>query len=128
MTTPDAITPIPLDATYCRDLGNAAVRFLHAGNSGAMVSIQDGALVPISFADLREPSTGKTKVRLVDTKSEGFRVAREYMIRLEPAYFAHAEWVDTLARAAGLSVGELRRRFEPSLSRSNERWSEPDHF
>ena len=59
--------PIPFDAEYCRDLGYSAVRFLLSGGSGAMVSIQGGRLVPIPFDDLREPATGKTKVRLVDT-------------------------------------------------------------
>ena len=75
--------PIPFDAEYCRDLGYSAVRFLAGGGTGAMVSIQGGRLVPIPFDDLRDPATGKTRVRLVDTASEGFRVARAYMIRPE---------------------------------------------
>ena len=104
--------PIPFDAEYCRDLGYGAVRFLVGGGSGAMVSIQGGRLVPIPFDDLREPETGKTKVRLVDTASEGFRVARAYMIRLEAEDFAHAAWVDRLADAAHLSPGAFRQRFE----------------
>jgi 6-phosphofructokinase 1 len=77
-----------------------------------MVSIQGGRLVPIPFADLRDPDTGATKVRLVDIHSEGFRVAREYMIRLEAADFEHAAWVDRLADAARLTPGEFRQRFE----------------
>src|SRR5918912_1389110 len=74
--------PIPYDAAYCRALGYSAIRYLLAGGSGAMVSIQGGRLVPLAFADIREPETGKTRVRLVDATSEGYRVAREYMIRL----------------------------------------------
>ena len=104
--------PIPFDAEYCRDLGYSAVKFLLGGGSGAMVSIQGGRLVPIPFDDLREPETGKTKVRLVDTNSEGFRVARAYMIRLEAEDFEHAAWVDRLADAARLTPGEFRQRFE----------------
>jgi 6-phosphofructokinase 1 len=104
--------PIPFDAEYCRDLGHAAVRFLVEGGSGAMVTVQGGRLVPIPFDDLVEPQTGKTKVRLVDTNSEGFRVARAYMIRLEADDFAHAAWVDRLADAAHLSPGVFRQRFE----------------
>jgi 6-phosphofructokinase 1 len=104
--------PIPFDAEYCRDLGQSAVRFLVGGGSGAMVSIQGGKLVPIPFDDLREPATGKTKVRLVDTSSEGFRVARAYMIRLEAEDFEHAAWVSQLAQAAHLSPGAFRQRFE----------------
>ena len=44
--------PISFDAEYCRDLGYSAVRFLLAGGSGAMVSIQGGRVVPDS---LRRP-------------------------------------------------------------------------
>ena len=104
--------PIPYDAEYCRDLGYSAVQFLLGGGSGAMVSIQGGRFVPIPFDDLREPETGRTKLRLVDTNSEGFRVARAYMIRLEAEDFAHAAWVDRLADAAHLTPGAFRERFE----------------
>jgi 6-phosphofructokinase 1 len=104
--------PISFDAEYCRDLGFGAVRFLVSGGSGAMVSVQEGRLVPIPFDDLVEPESGKTKVRLVNIDSEGFRVARAYMIRLEADDFAHAAWVDRLADAAHLSPGVFRQRFE----------------
>jgi 6-phosphofructokinase 1 len=104
--------PISFDAEYCRDLGYGAVRFLVQGGSGAMVSVQGGRLVPIPFDDLIEPESGKTKVRLVNIHSEGFRVARAYMIRLEAEDFAHAAWVDRLAEAAHLTPGVFRQRFE----------------
>jgi 6-phosphofructokinase 1 len=104
--------PIPFDAEYCRDLGYSAVRFLLAGGSAAMVSVQGGRLVSIPFDELRDPETGRTKVRLVNTDSEGFRVARAYMIRLEAEDFAHAAWVDRLADAAHLTPGAFRQRFE----------------
>jgi ATP-dependent phosphofructokinase / diphosphate-dependent phosphofructokinase len=104
--------PIPFDAEYCRDLGYSAVRFLLDGGTGAMVTIQGGRFVPIPFDDLVEPESGKTKVRLVDVASEGFRVARAYMIRLEAEDFAHSAWVDRLADTAHLTPGEFRRRFE----------------
>jgi 6-phosphofructokinase 1 len=104
--------PISFDAEYCRDLGYGAVRFLIGGGSGAMVTVQGGRLVPIPFEELVEPESGKTKVRLVDTTSEGFRVARAYMIRLEAEDFEHAAWVDRLADAAHLTPGLFRQRFE----------------
>src|SRR6187455_3161989 len=104
--------PIAFDAEYCRDLGHGAVRFLVAGGGNAMISVQGGRLVPIPFEDLVEQASGKTKVRLVDINSEGFRVARAYMIRLEAEDFAHAAWVDRLADAAHLSPGAFRQRFE----------------
>ncbi|HJQ23299.1 MAG TPA: diphosphate--fructose-6-phosphate 1-phosphotransferase [Blastocatellia bacterium] len=103
--------PIPYDAAYCRDLGYSAIRYLLAGGSGAMVSIQGGRLVPLAFADIREPETGKTRVRLVDPTSEGYRVAREYMIRLTAQDFQNPVWLEKLALAANMTTDELRARF-----------------
>jgi 6-phosphofructokinase len=103
--------PIPFDQHYCRELGNAAIRFLLSGGSGAMVSIQNGKLVPLHFADIRNPETGKTQVRNVDPNSETFHVAREYMIRLEPSDVADEETVEKLARAGNTTIEDLRKRF-----------------
>jgi ATP-dependent phosphofructokinase / diphosphate-dependent phosphofructokinase len=103
--------PIPFDAAYCRDLGYAAIRFLLSGGSDAMVSVQGGRMVPIPFADIREPGTGRTRVRMVNVESEGYRVAREYMIRLEPEDFADPSWVAKLAAAGNLTADEFRDKF-----------------
>lgn len=103
--------PIPFDASYCRDLGYSAVRFLAGGGSDAMISIQGGRMIPVDFADIREPGTGKTRVRLVNVQSESYRVAREYMIRLEPEDFADAAWVGKLARAGNMTADDFRDRF-----------------
>ena len=104
--------PIPYDAAYCRDLGYSAIKFLVNGGSGAMVTVQGGKLVPMYFKDLRDPVTNKTKVRNVDIRSEGYRVAREYMLRLETKDFEYSAWTEKLADAANLSVGEFRSKFE----------------
>jgi 6-phosphofructokinase len=103
--------PIPFDAAYCRDLGYSAVRFLLAGGTEAMVSIQGGRMVPIPFDEIREPGTGRTRVRMVNVLSEGYRVAREYMIRLEPKDFADDAWVAQLAQAGQMTPAEFRDRF-----------------
>jgi 6-phosphofructokinase 1 len=103
--------PIPYDAEYCRDLGYSAVRFLLSGGSEAMVSIQGGRLVPIPFIDIREKGTGKTLVRMVNVDSEGYRVAREYMIRLEPKDFDDHSWIQKMAIAANMSVEDFIDRF-----------------
>lgn len=103
--------PIPYDADYCRDLGNAAIRFLLDGGSGAMVSVQGGKLVPLSFVDIRDPKTGKTRVRNVDPQSANYKVARDFMIRLDATDFMDAAWIAKLARSGNLPVEEFRRRF-----------------
>ena len=103
--------PIAFDAAYCRDLGHSAIRFLQSGGSGAMVSIQDGRMAPISFHDIREPGTGKTRVRMVDIESESYRVAREYMIRLKGEDFKNQDHVEKLASAANMTAKEFLDRF-----------------
>ena len=107
--------PIAFDAAYCRDLGYGAVRFLAEGGSGAMVSVQDGRMVPIRFEDIRT-AAGRTRVRNVDIGSDSYRVAREYMLRLEPEDFRDAVWVERLAEAANLSSDQLRARFERPMA------------
>ena len=107
--------PIAFDAAYCRDLGYAAVRFLSEGGSGAMVSVQDGRMVPIRFEEMRT-AAGRTRVRNVDIRSDGYRVAREYMLRLEPEDFRDAVWVERLAEAANLSSDQLRARFDHPMA------------
>ena len=104
--------PIPFDAAYCRDLGYSAIRFLLNGGSGAMVSIQGGKLVPLHFRDIIDASSGKTKVRLVDAKSNGFLVARKYMDRLDAADFSDSRRIESLAEAGHLTVEDFRKRFE----------------
>jgi 6-phosphofructokinase 1 len=103
--------PIPFDAAYCRDLGYAAICFLKGGGSDAMISVQGGRMTPIPFEDIREPGTGRTRVRMVNVESEGYRVAREYMIRLEPEDFEDAFWVGKLAAAGALTTDEFRDKF-----------------
>jgi 6-phosphofructokinase 1 len=103
--------PIPFDAAYCRDLGYSAVQFLLGGGSDAMITVQGGRMVPITFSDIREPGTGKTRIRMVNVASEGYRVAREYMIRLEPEDFADPATVEKLAQAARMTPAEFQDRF-----------------
>ncbi|MGE0885690.1 MAG: diphosphate--fructose-6-phosphate 1-phosphotransferase [Blastocatellales bacterium] len=103
--------PIPFDMAYCRELGNAAIRFLLNGGSGAMVSIQNGHLVPLLFEDIRDPNTGKTIVRNVNINSENYRVARQYMLRLDYTDLEQADFAEQLAQAGNLTVDELKKRF-----------------
>ncbi len=103
--------PIPFDAAYCRDLGYSAIRFLLDGGTEAMISVQGGRMVPMPFDQIREPGTGKTRVRMVNVESEGYRVAREYMIRLEPKDFGDPAWIEKMADAANMTPTEFSNRF-----------------
>jgi len=101
------------DIQYCRALGYWATRFLIDGGSNAMVTIQAGRLVPIPFAELMDPQTGKIRVRFVDVESEAYQAMLEYMIRLKPADFQDEAAVGRLARTGNLSEDEFRSRFTP---------------
>ena len=76
--------PIAYDIDYARSLGFSAVQFLMAGDSGAIITIQDNKAVPMRFEDIKDPETGKTKVRKVNTESIHYQIARGLMMRLEP--------------------------------------------
>lgn len=104
--------PIPFDMAYCRDLGYSAIRFLLGGGTEAMISVQGGKMAPIPFHDIREQGTGKTRVRMVNVESEGYRVAREYMIRLESSDFDEESWVEKLAVAGNMPAEAFRDKFE----------------
>ena len=75
--------PIAYDIDYARSLGYSAVKFLMAGDSGALITIQDNKAVPMRFEDIKDPATGKTMVRKVNIDSIQYRIARGLMMRLE---------------------------------------------
>jgi len=104
--------PIPFDSELARDLGFNAVKFLLGGGSGALINIQEGRLTPISLSDMIDPSTGKITVRYVDTNTESYEVALEYMIRLKPEDFEDEERVRKLAKTANLNPDEFTERFK----------------
>ncbi len=106
-----AADPVPYDIEYTRDLGYGAVRFLLNGGTGSMITLDEGRLRPVSFVEMVDPATGKTKVRLVDIRSEAYEVGRKYMIRLEKEDFRPGN-VEVLAKAAQLSVNDFKKRFE----------------
>ena len=104
--------PIPFDMEYTRDLGYCAAKYLIEGGSGAMVTVQQGKFKPIKFSDMLDPETGKTRVRMVNTETESYKIARRYMIRLRKDDFDDAAELDRLAKTAKLAPAEFRKRFE----------------
>jgi len=104
--------PVAFDIEYTRNLGYAAVNFLKNGGNKAIISIQEEKIVPIPFDDVRDPVTGRTKIRLVNTDSLQYQIAREYMIRLDKNDFEDRESLERLANAAGVRPEEFKKRFE----------------
>ncbi|MCS3918228.1 diphosphate--fructose-6-phosphate 1-phosphotransferase [Fervidibacter sacchari] len=109
--------PIPFDIDYTRTLGYGAVKFLLSEpkddkvKEGGMVCLVGGRLEILPFDELRDPVTGRTKVRLVDINSEHYKVAREYMIRLEREDLENPEMLAKLAEAAKMTPEEFKKKF-----------------
>ncbi len=115
--------PIPFDVDYTRTLGFGAARFLLADEvseplrfGGIVTLSRAGHLSVRPFEEFRDPETGRTRVRLVEVDSEHYRVARQYMIRLERRDLQDPVMLAALADAAAMSPDAFRARFEPALN------------
>jgi len=104
--------PIPYDMEYTRDLGYCAAKYLLAGGNAAMISMQRGHFVPIPFAALIDSETGRARIRLVDTHSTRYAIARRYMIRLRRDDFEDPHELAKFAATVGIPLDEFRRQFE----------------
>ncbi len=104
--------PIPYDMEYSRDLGYCASRYLIEGGSSAMVSMQGGCFVPIPFEGFIDRESGRSRVRMVDVRSDRYRIARSYMIRLRREDFEDAHQLARLSAIANVSTEEFRARYE----------------
>ena len=103
--------PGGFDIGYARSLGYWATRLLLDGKTEAMVTIQGGKLVPLSFDEILDPRTGRVRLRYVDVGSEAYQTLAAYMIRLKPDDFADPDRRRALARAGHLEEGDFVRRF-----------------
>ena len=103
--------PVAFDVEYTRNLGYAAASFIIQGGTQAMVSIQGDRIVPIPFNKMFDPKTGKIKVRTVNKESVFYKIAKEYMIRLEPEDFTDAALLAKLAKAAGVTPECFKQEF-----------------
>jgi 6-phosphofructokinase 1 len=104
--------PIPVDMEYTRDLGYCAAKDLLAGGNAVMISMQGGQFVPIPFAKMLDPATGRAKVRMVDIHSTRYAIARRYMIRLRRDDFEDPHELAKFAATAGVSLQDFRNEFE----------------
>lgn len=114
--------PVAFDCEYVKTLGYGAVEFLlnpppqWAHLTGALVYVSEGQLTYAPFETLMDPRTGRTQVRLVDVSKPTYRIAREYMIRLEREDFEDPELLAQLAAAAStpqktMTPEEFAQRF-----------------
>ena len=109
--------PIPFDIDYTRALGYGAVRFLLSDTDderlkfGGLICQLDGQRKVLAFDDLRDPATGRIRVRTVDVESEYYAVAREYMIRLDPEDWIDQGFIAQIAQAGNMTLEEFESAF-----------------
>ena len=105
--------PIPFDCEYVRDLGWGAVHYLLSDDyaGGAIICLDGGRIRPLMFEEAMDAETGRTPVRLVDLDSASYRVAVEYMIRLDEEDFADEKQLARLADSAGMGSEAFRERY-----------------
>ncbi|HEV7502163.1 MAG TPA: hypothetical protein VGQ33_19245, partial [Vicinamibacteria bacterium] len=77
-----------------------------------MISMQAGNLVPIPFDRMIDHETGRTKIRLVDTHSTRYAIARRYMLRLRRDDFDDPHELAKFAATASLSLEDFCREFQ----------------
>jgi len=106
------VDPIAVDLEYTRELGYNAAKYILDGGSGVMVSIQNCKFKPLEFDDIVDPATGKPRVRMVNVESEGFEIARQYMIRLQLDDFNDPVILKELADVLGIEIVEFEKEFK----------------
>jgi 6-phosphofructokinase len=102
--------PVPFDVDYTRTLGYGAVRYLIEGGSGALIALSGGRVSPLLLSDLIDPTTGRIRIRCVDVTTQGYAVARSYMIRLEPDDFSEPA-LSRLAKETNLTPAAFAEAF-----------------
>jgi 6-phosphofructokinase len=105
--------PIPFDQEYTRMLGYGAVKFLLAGGNRAMIARIGASLKPISFSEFINQETGKSAIRMVDTKSIYYKMARSYQIRLSEKDLQSDDFVKLFSETIGKSPEFVIERFMP---------------
>lgn len=104
--------PVPFDVEYTRTLGYGAVNYLLHGGSGALIALSGGRVVPVTLDELQDPATRRVRVRMVDITTESYRVARNYMTRLESEDLREP-YLSRLAAHTNMSGAAFKERFEP---------------
>lgn len=107
--------PISADMCYTRELGSAAIDGFINHHSNCMVVWENGNANYVSFRSLMNPQDGKIYPRLVDTKSQNYRISREYGWQIKKCDMDDPAKVEQLAKIAKLSPEEFHKKFDPVM-------------
>ncbi len=110
--------PSPFDMAYCRSLGYYSIQLMRQEDlKPAMVTIVNGNVRPIDLHDIIDPDTNRTRTRVVDVRSDSYRVARAYQIRLETSDLDNPDLLRRLAAEAQLSPEQFREEYRRAATR-----------
>jgi 6-phosphofructokinase 1 len=76
-----------------------------------LVCLEGARLHALPLEELPDPATGRTRVRFVDIQSEHYKVARDYMIRLERRDLEDPDMRAKLVKAANMRPEEFDSAF-----------------
>jgi 6-phosphofructokinase 1 len=105
--------PTAFDRDYTRDLGVGAVHTLLSGVSSVLITRQAGRIVPVPFAEILDPKTGKARIRGVDVTSDHYKNALALQERVFAEDLADPARLSAIAAAAKLAPEEARKRYAP---------------
>jgi 6-phosphofructokinase 1 len=103
--------PCALDIEYTRGLGGAAVEFLLNGGTNAIITLQQGQVVPIRYQDMINQETGRTAVRMVDRNSHRYSTAYKFMTRLKSEHADNDLLFEKLTTLTHLTSKEFKERY-----------------
>jgi 6-phosphofructokinase 1 len=104
--------PCAFDVQYTRTLGSGAVEFLATGKGDALIALVDGKTVPLAFDGLKDPATGKVRIRRVDVQGALWRNALPLQARLRPADL-EGDGLANLAAAGKLAPDRAKAAYAP---------------
>ena len=85
-----------------------------------MITRQGVELKPVPFSEFIDPVSGRTRIRLVDTASPHYRIAREYQIRLAKSDLENQQFIERLTEITRASPDQLRAEFSDVAFRWGE--------
>jgi ATP-dependent phosphofructokinase / diphosphate-dependent phosphofructokinase len=103
--------PIPYDMEYARDLGYCAAKYLIEGGNAAMVSMSHAEFRAIPFESIMDRTTGRVRVRMVNTASDRYMIARRYMLRLRKDDLDDPTELANLANVLGITLEQFQSEF-----------------
>ncbi|EAY16990.1 Phosphofructokinase family protein [Trichomonas vaginalis G3] len=107
--------PISADMCYTRELGAAAIEGFLNNHSNVMVVWENGNATYVSFRSLMNEEDGQIYPRLVDTKSQNYRISREYGWQVKKCDLDDTEKVEKLAKIAKITPEEFHKKFDPIM-------------